>query len=184
MTVNATCPALMCFKPSLREINLQCGGKIDETRTMLQAAMPAFRNASSKLDSRSRCLPTPFVRKIFFATNAMWIPSCGASKNAKIKAHRKLTSVRGDVNRIQCCRAADESSTDGNEILVHGSVTIPSRFRAMEFRPRVRGLIFRIRISQSRKTSAREKKKRPGTPGFLRPFAKFQNCAATPALAY
>src|SRR5215475_7962565 len=36
ITVNATCPGLMCFKPSLREINLQLGGKIEETRTMLQ----------------------------------------------------------------------------------------------------------------------------------------------------
>src|SRR5216683_3007928 len=71
MTVKATCPGLMCFKPSLREINLQLGGKIEETRTMLQAAMPALRRASSKLESLSRCLPTPLVRKIFLATNAM-----------------------------------------------------------------------------------------------------------------
>ena len=38
---------------------------------MLQAAIPALRNANSKLERRSRCLPTPFVRKIFFATNAI-----------------------------------------------------------------------------------------------------------------
>lgn len=44
---------------------------MEETRTMLQAAMPALRRASSKLESLSRCFPTPFVRKIFFATNAM-----------------------------------------------------------------------------------------------------------------
>src|SRR5260370_30630856 len=71
ITVNATCPGLICFKPSLREINLQFGGKIEETRTMLHAAMPAFRKASSKLESRSRCLPTPLVKKIFLATNAI-----------------------------------------------------------------------------------------------------------------
>src|SRR5215469_14520032 len=71
MTVNATCPGLMCFNPSLRDINLQLGGKIDETRTMLQAAMPALRSASSKLESRSRCLPTPLVKNIFSATNAI-----------------------------------------------------------------------------------------------------------------
>src|SRR6267142_1624994 len=71
MTVNATCPGLMCFNPSLREINLQLGGEIDETRTMLHAAMPALRRASSKLESRSRCLPTPLVKKIFLATNAI-----------------------------------------------------------------------------------------------------------------
>src|SRR5882757_2722457 len=78
MTVNATCPGLMCFNPSLREINLQLGGKMEETRTMLHAAMPAFRRASSKLESLSRCLPTPLVRKIFLATNAM-VPVCRAS---------------------------------------------------------------------------------------------------------
>src|ERR1700730_5403799 len=71
ITVNATWPGWMCFNPSLREINLQFGGKIEETRTMLHAAIPALRKASSKLESRSRCFPTPFVRKIFFATNAM-----------------------------------------------------------------------------------------------------------------
>src|ERR1700676_3481729 len=71
MTVKATCPGWICFKPSLREINLQLGGKMEDTRTILHAAMPALRSASSKLDNRSRCFPTPFVRKIFFATNAM-----------------------------------------------------------------------------------------------------------------
>src|SRR5215467_764359 len=71
MTVNATWPGLMCFKPSLREISLQFGGKIEETRTILQAAMPALRRANSKLESLSRCLPTPLVRKIFLATNAI-----------------------------------------------------------------------------------------------------------------
>jgi hypothetical protein len=44
---------------------------MEETRTMLHAAIPALRSASSKLDSRSRCFPTPLVRKIFFATNDM-----------------------------------------------------------------------------------------------------------------
>src|SRR5580658_9235812 len=78
MTVKATWPGLMCFNPSLREINLQLGGKIEETRTMLHAAMPALRRASSKLESLSRCFPTPLVRKIFLATNAM-VPGYGAS---------------------------------------------------------------------------------------------------------
>src|ERR1700751_9056 len=80
ITVNATCPGFMCFSPSLREINLQLGGKIEETRTMLHTAMPALRRASSKLESLSRCLPTPLVRKIFFATNAM-VPVFRASLN-------------------------------------------------------------------------------------------------------
>src|SRR5712692_5304210 len=71
ITQNVTWPGRRCFKPSLREISLQFGGKMEETRTMLQAAMPALRKASSKLESRSRCLPTPLVRKIFLATNDM-----------------------------------------------------------------------------------------------------------------
>src|ERR1700693_4191744 len=71
ITVNATWPGLICFSPSLREISLQLGGKMEDTRTMLQAAIPALRKASSKLESRSRCFPTPLVRNIFFATNAM-----------------------------------------------------------------------------------------------------------------
>jgi hypothetical protein len=68
----------MYFNPSLREISLQLGGKIEDTRTMLHAAIPAFRSASSKLDNLSRCFPTPLVRKIFLATNAI-VPVCGAS---------------------------------------------------------------------------------------------------------
>src|SRR5215468_2984099 len=71
ITVNATCPGLMCLRPSLREISLQFGGKIDETRTILHAAIPALRSASSKLESRSLCLPTPLVKNIFLATNAI-----------------------------------------------------------------------------------------------------------------
>src|ERR1700720_3486534 len=84
ITVKATWPGRMCFKPSLREINLQFGGKMEETRTMLQAAMPALRSASSKLESLSRCLPTPLVRNIFLATNAM-VPVCGPSVGCDVK---------------------------------------------------------------------------------------------------
>src|SRR5437879_11129013 len=58
---------LHVLQPFAAEINLQLGGKIEETRTMLHAAMPALRRASSKLESLSRCLPTPLVRKIYFA---------------------------------------------------------------------------------------------------------------------
>src|SRR2546430_5706398 len=84
ITVNATCPGRMCFRPSLREISLQLGGKIEETRTILHAAMPALRSASSKLESLSRCLPTPLVRKIFLATNAM-VPDEGASVDGLVR---------------------------------------------------------------------------------------------------
>src|SRR6266436_2753359 len=84
MTVKATWPGRMCFNPSLREISLQLGGKMEETRTMLHAAMPALRSASSKLESLSRCFPTPLVRKIFLATNAM-VPVCGASVECDVE---------------------------------------------------------------------------------------------------
>src|SRR5258708_1699624 len=70
MTVNATWPGLMCFNPSLRAINLQFGGEIEETRTMLQAAMPALRSASSQLESRQRCFPRRLGSEIFLATDA------------------------------------------------------------------------------------------------------------------
>src|SRR6202021_4299686 len=93
ITVNATCPGLMYFKPSLRDINLQLGGKMEDTRTILHAAMPAFRSASSKLESLSRCFPTPLVRNIFFATNAMdradyWRPRAREGKKFSVRKIR------------------------------------------------------------------------------------------------
>src|SRR5215471_6782644 len=125
ITVNATCPGLMCFNPSLREINLQLGGKIDETRTMLQAAMPAFRSASSKLESRSRCFPTPLVKNIFLATNAIVsvrglhqgiekrkISSCGKVTRRLLECQRQ-TPLQTDFNlcvtRFPICLQHDES---------------------------------------------------------------------------
>src|SRR5215468_12235838 len=101
MTVKATCPGLMCFKPSLREISLQFGGKIEDTRTMLHAAIPALRNASSKLESRSRCLPTPLVRKIFLATNAI-VPVRGlrmCEVAVKKRCCGKVASKDGECQR-------------------------------------------------------------------------------------
>src|ERR1700747_922794 len=101
MTVNATWPGLMYFNPSLREINLQLGGKIEDTRTMLQAAIPAFLSANSKLESFSRCLPTPLVRKIFLATNAM-VPVCGAS-GSRVSAKNFLL-WKNNKKVLQCQR--------------------------------------------------------------------------------
>src|ERR1700684_1538337 len=106
MTVKATWPGLMCFKPSRREINLQLGGKIEETRTMLHAAIPALRSASSKLESLSRCLPTPLVRKILFATNAMdgaelWCLLAQPTNARKTGASRNVASSSEAVNTFQ-----------------------------------------------------------------------------------
>src|SRR5216684_1547780 len=110
ITVKATWPGLIIFKPSLRVINLQFGGKIDDTRTMLHAAMPALRSASSKLDRRSRCFPTPLVRKIFFATNDMGLAGlrCLQELESKKLCVRNLTSSRSRVNhyshaKYYCC---------------------------------------------------------------------------------
>src|ERR1700694_3859254 len=115
MTVKATCPSLMCFNPSLREINLQLGGKIDDTRTMLHAAIPALRKANSKLESLSRCFPTPLVRKIFLATNAMCrlaVPPCVSCQ--KYFRCEKVTRRYSTVNAIPDSRWCLAPPEDGN----------------------------------------------------------------------
>src|ERR1700683_4117780 len=104
MTQKATWPYLRCFNPSLREINLQYGGKIEETRTMLHAATPALRSASSKLESLSRCFPTPLVRKILVATNAifragLWLLcSCEPEKFYVTKINKKVHECQRKLN--------------------------------------------------------------------------------------
>src|SRR5271157_3566002 len=67
-TANVTSPGDRYFSPSLRGISLQLGGKMDDTRTKLWAAMPASRSANSKEVSRSLCFPTPLVRKMRLGT--------------------------------------------------------------------------------------------------------------------
>src|SRR6266404_2387238 len=62
-TANTTSPGCRYFSPCERGTSLQLGGKIEETRTRFCAAMPASRRASSKDVSRSRCFPTPLVKK-------------------------------------------------------------------------------------------------------------------------
>src|SRR5271156_205578 len=67
-TAKTTSPGCRYFTPSLRASSLQFGGKMEETRTRFWAAMPASRSANSKEVSRSRCFPTPLVKKIRFGT--------------------------------------------------------------------------------------------------------------------
>jgi len=62
--VNATCP-LDQLQSFAREISLQFGEKIEDTRTMLHAAIPAFRNASSKLESSRDVFLRPWSGKSF-----------------------------------------------------------------------------------------------------------------------
>ena len=66
---------------------------------MLHAAMPALRNASSKLESLSRCLPTPFVRKIFFATNAM---DGAGLRCLRVQKWKKFFALEINKNAREC----------------------------------------------------------------------------------
>src|SRR3569833_826770 len=68
MTAKTTSPWMRCLAPSLREMILQRGGKIELTRTRFCEAIPASRRASSYEVKRSLCLPTPLVKKSFFGT--------------------------------------------------------------------------------------------------------------------
>jgi hypothetical protein len=61
--------------PCARERIRQPGGKMLETRTRLQAAIPADRNASSNDVNFSRCLPTPLVKNISLGTNPTTVRS-------------------------------------------------------------------------------------------------------------
>src|SRR5579871_6007147 len=70
-TAKTTSPGCRYFTPSLRASSLQLGGKIDETRTRFWAAIPASRNANSNEVNRSRCFPTPLVKKIRFGTMSL-----------------------------------------------------------------------------------------------------------------
>src|ERR1700756_1277983 len=70
-TAKTTSPGGRYFTPSLRASSLQLGGKIEETRTRFWAAIPASRNANSNEVSRSRCFPTPLVKKICFGTMSL-----------------------------------------------------------------------------------------------------------------
>src|SRR5207249_5907808 len=69
MTTKVTWSGSSSFIPCPRDRMRQLGGKILDTRTRLQAAMPADRSASSNEVSFSRCFPTPLVKNISFGTN-------------------------------------------------------------------------------------------------------------------
>src|SRR5450755_4093727 len=83
-TEKTTSPGDRYFKPCERASSLHCGGKIDETRTKFCAAIPASRSASSKEVRRSRCLPTPLVKKIRLGTisfpNSLFLRVDGMTK--------------------------------------------------------------------------------------------------------
>src|SRR5581483_6637054 len=55
----------------------QCGGKIELTVTRFAFSIPASRSASSNDDRRSRCFPTPFVKKMARGTIMWWYSPSG-----------------------------------------------------------------------------------------------------------
>src|SRR5262249_55471857 len=82
-TANTTSPGLRYFMPSLRARSLQFGGKMEETRTRFWAAIPASRKANSKEVRRSRCFPTPLVKKIRLGTISL--PNAVALRQGKLR---------------------------------------------------------------------------------------------------
>ena len=68
--MKSICPGFINFKPAVRDMSFAPGGNMLEMSTRFVPAMPALRNAYSKLVSLSSCTPMPFVRKSFFATRS------------------------------------------------------------------------------------------------------------------
>lgn len=73
---------------------------------MLHAATPALRSASSKLESLSRCFPTPLVRKILVATNAIfragpWLLRSSESEKFYVtKTNKKVHGCQRKLNLL------------------------------------------------------------------------------------
>ena len=70
-----------------------------DTRTRLQAAMPAERSASSKEVSFSRCFPTPFVKNISLGTNPTTARSLSQGTcmvNSRVPSVKKLAPAACD----------------------------------------------------------------------------------------
>src|SRR5580704_3644665 len=98
-TAKTTSPGCRYLTPSLRASSLQLGGKMEETRTRFWAAMPASRSASSNEVSRSRCFPTPLVKKIRLGT--MSLPNAVILQVGKIEtknAQSNTTPCKGNMN--------------------------------------------------------------------------------------
>src|SRR6202167_348081 len=94
-TAKTTSPGLRYFTPSWRASILQLGGKMDETRTRFCAAMPASRKANSKEVRRSRCFPTPLVKKIFLGT--MSLPNSVSSRD--LRAQFVVFGLKGNLTQ-------------------------------------------------------------------------------------
>ena len=61
---------------------------MEETRTRFWAAIPASRSANSNEVSRSRCFPTPLVKKIRFGTMSLPnSPDPPPNEKLKVRMH-------------------------------------------------------------------------------------------------
>src|ERR1700681_828160 len=98
ITTKVTCPGSRRFMPALRDRIRQFGGKMLDTRTRLQAAIPADLSASSNEVSFSRCLPTPLVKNISLGTNPS--TSRSLSRDWKLHGKQKIPPVQEDQNVI------------------------------------------------------------------------------------
>src|SRR6266480_2183274 len=93
----------------------QPGGKMLDTRTRLQAAMPADRRASSNDVSFSLCLPTPLVKNISLGTrlNTAVHPITTETEPAHIPGRLNLRDVaRRLVGMIRSPHATLSSAVD------------------------------------------------------------------------
>src|SRR6202158_29487 len=82
--------------PCDRERMRHLGGKMLDTRTRLQAAMPAERSASSNEVSFSRCLPTPLVKNISLGTR---LNTAVHRNGAILRCQSELTLFAARLNR-------------------------------------------------------------------------------------
>src|SRR6184192_2797118 len=94
ITTKVTWPGSSRFMPWVRERMRHLGGKMLETRTRLQAAIPADRSASSNEVSFSRCLPTPLVKNISLGTNPSTSRSLCETKNGMVNEVLELRKMR------------------------------------------------------------------------------------------
>src|ERR1051325_2086829 len=96
MTTKVTWPGSRRLAPCARDRMRQPGGKILDTRTRVQAAIPAERNGSSNGVSLYRCFPTPFVKNISLGTNPTTSRSSGC-RTGNQNGNTYLASVKEHV---------------------------------------------------------------------------------------
>ena len=98
-TAKTTSPGLKILHAFFAGEQLAVGGKMEETRTRFWAAMPASRNANSKEVNRSRCFPTPLVKKIRLGT--MSLPNAVSSDTKKFEIENAQSNTmlcKGNMN--------------------------------------------------------------------------------------